>query len=229
MNLQEVIEEVRILLNDVQHNINQGYSDTIIQDRTFILAINECISEMESRLGVERISYEDTDFNIPLITGQNLYAIPNNINSIRDLILIRGSVNLFPVQRTFEDIKFEVDFKGIPQFYSLDYKTGFIRFAPTPNDDETVLKFIGRKNSERLTLTDMGREMPFDSRYHNAFIYYLCYYACTNLIDVDNGQQSRGQVYLRNFLNEIQKYKNDILQKTYTPYGITFDNDRYNT
>ena len=75
----------------------------------------------------------------------------------------------------------------------------------------------------------MDKEMPFDSRYHNAFIYYLCYYACTNLIDVDNGQQSRGQVYLRNFSNEIQKYKNDILQKTYTPYGITFDKDRYNT
>lgn len=229
MNLQEIIEESRILLNDEQHNINQGYSDSIVKNRTIILAINECITEMESRLGLERFAYEDTEYNIPLISGQDVYELPTGVNSIRDLTLIKGTQRFFPLQRTYEDVKYVVDFKGVPQFYSLDYKTGFIRFSPIVNTDDITLKFLGRVNTLPFKLTDMDRELPFDSRYHNAFIYYVCYYVVTNLIDVDNGQQARGQVYLRNFNNELLKYKNDIIQKTFTPYGIYYDNERYNT
>lgn len=229
MNLKEVIEESRILLNEVSHNINQGYSDSIVQDRTIVLAINECVTEIESRLGLKNISYEDTDYNINLISQTDIYKFPDGVNSIRDLIITNGNQKYYLTQKPYEDIQYSIDIKGIPSYYALDYKTGYIKLSPIVNQDSLVLKFIGRVNNAKITLDDIDREMPFESRYHMAFIYYVCNFVCENLIDVDNTQKSRGVDYLRKFNNELLKYKNDIIQNRYTPNGIYFDNDRYNT
>ena len=229
MNLREVIEESRILLNEVSHNINTDSEGSFLKDRTILLAVNNCISEIESRLGVKNISYEDVDYNITLIDGQSLYQIPENVNSLKYLVIEKENKRYFPKQVTFEDMMYSYSLKGIPAHYCLDYKLGYIKFDSEINGSDYKLKFIGRVNNSRLKKQDFDKELPFDSKYHMAFIYYVCYFVCRNLIDLDNTQKNRSQDYLEQFNNELLKYKNDIIQNKYSQHGIYFDNGDYNT
>lgn len=229
MNLREVVEESRILLNEVSHNINTDSEGSFLKDRTILLAVNNCISEIESRLGVKNISYEDVDYNIPLIDGQSLYQIPENVNSLKYLMIQYENQKYFPKQISYEDMMYSISAKGIPSFYCLDYKLGYIKFNTEMTSNNYTLKFIGRVNNARLKKQDFDKELPFDSKYHMAFIYYVCYFVCRNLIDLDNTQKSRSQDYLEQFNNELLKYKNDIIQNKFTQYGIQFDNGDYNT
>lgn len=231
MNLREVVEESRILLNEVSHNINTDVDGSFLKDRTILLAVNNCISEIESRLGVKNISYEDVDYNISLVDGQSLYPFPSNVNSIKYLMIQNESTNqkFYPKQISFEDMQYNINIKSIPSFYCLDYKEGYIKFDTEMIGNDYKLKFIGKVNNSRIKKQDFDKELPFDSKYHMAFIYYVCYFVCRNVIDLDNGQKNRSADYLEQFNNELLKYKNDIIQNKFTQFGIRFDNGDYNT
>ena len=91
MNIKRVIEDSRKLLNEVSHNINQGYSDSILDDSTILMWINRAIRDIEFKTGDKKFTYEDTEFNISIIPGQELYNFPLNVDQISNLMITNGT------------------------------------------------------------------------------------------------------------------------------------------
>lgn len=229
MNLKKSIELSRKLLNEVSHNINQGYNDSILTDDLIIFWINEFKTKLEHDLGLTPISYESVDYNITLNPNQQLYNFPVDVQQITNLVVEKNNQKYYLSQLINEFTKYDINLKGIPQFYTLDYNPGIIKLTPIPIDEGYILKFTGRKSIKDFTLKDIDKELPFDSRFHNAFVYFICASMCETLIDNDNTQLKRAEFYYRKVEEIVRRYKHDIGWKNDSYNSIIFDNSIYNT
>lgn len=231
MNIKRVIEESRKLLNEVSHNINQDYSDSILDDSTILMWINRAIRDIEFKTGGKNFTYEDTEFNISIIPGQELYNFPLNVDQISNLMITNGTQKYYLEQYSNYFTKYNIQLFGIPKVYALDYKPGVIKLFPTPSPDlpNFVLKFTGRTHVSRYTMKDIEKELPYDDRFHDAYIYYVCYSYCSFLIDADNTLVNRGKLYKQEYDEIVRYMRNYITWRNDSGNSIRFDNGDYQT
>lgn len=231
MNLKQAIETSRILLNEKQHNINQGYSDSILSDSLIVFWVNEFVRKLEHDLGLTTFTQEEVLYNIPVVAGQEYYNFPSDVQRITNLMITKDTYIYHLTQEINYFTKENIKLKGIPTRYVLDYNPGTIKLYPIPNDDFNgyTLKFTGIRTIKNYTLKDIDKELPFDARFHTAFVYFICGSMVETLIDNDNGQINRSKIYYRKVDEIVSRYKNDILFKRDSYNSIRFDNDIYNT
>lgn len=212
MNIKQIFKSARVLVSDVQHSTNNSSSDTFVRDNELLNFLNDAITYFDFGAGLEKFAYEDGQFSINILTGIDLYTLPENIAKI-DTIQLEDGQNVIlleevaytnvitnKVSLTPNDQYLATNLHGNPSCYSLDYDDQKIKLFPIPSKDWT-LKMRGTYYQTLFTQDDFNKTVPFPAKYHQAFVYYLAS-RMTEIIDFDVFDLKMSQYYMAKF-NEI--------------------------
>ena len=237
MNIKSIFDSTRILLNDIKHNTNSSHDDTFFGDQSFMLYLNDAVTEFDCNTSLTKISYETLDFNVPILSGTSIYDLPENLAVVDTVILVSPDNvhrKLAPVPYdvlegaplTNDDYGYYIvdTLQGATLAYSLDYMSGKIRLFPIPTSDWT-LKLRGRKYIEEFTLNELYSELPYPKKWHSYFQYYIAS-RCLEIIDGDAQDIKLAQYYKSKFLEGCRMAKNEQMRLENSV--VTIDNGTYN-
>jgi hypothetical protein len=250
MNLQQCLD---MLKNNVLYDRSDrvaGTPDWLWSDETLCTFINEAQRRF-ARLGLIIRDGSSDVTKVTLTAGVSLYPLDASILGVMsarypgdNADLARAGHSAFDTYRTpdgrwFDPSVMEQRSPGKPLAFSTDEMISpddndsasvvTLRLYPVPAADQTgkVLQLrVVRLPLDDLTINNMNAVPEIPRDHHLEMLDWAAYLAL-RIVDVDAGMPNRALEFRASFDDSVQKARNNLLRKTFTPAQWSFGRDAW--